>query len=54
MINKSNNNIEYYDSVYECIKVHKNLKASQINRVLNNTIKSHKGYIFKYQDKDIV
>ena len=54
MINKLNNKETYYNSVHDCITNNKELKASQINRVLNGTIKSHKGYIFKYQDKDIV
>lgn len=48
------NNEYKYDSVKQCILEHPELKASQINRVLNNTIKSHKGFMFKYQDDDIV
>lgn len=50
------NDTEYkeYDSVKQCILEHPELKASQINRVLNHTIKSHKGFMFKYKDENIV
>ena len=46
-----------YNSVSECVKQHPELSASQINRVLKKVIRSHKGFVFKYdvsQDKDIV
>lgn len=54
MYDKQGKLIKSFDSVKQCILEYPELKASQINRVLNNTIKSHKGYIFEYQDKDIV
>jgi hypothetical protein len=54
MFDKNNNFIKEFDSVKQCITEYNDLSASQINRVLRNTIKSHKGYIFRYKDKDIV
>ena len=54
MYDKEMNFIKDFDSVNDCIIEYPDLKASQINRVLTNVIKSHKGYIFKYQDEDIV
>lgn len=56
-INMYNSNmklIKKFKSIYDCIIEYPELKASQINRVLSHVIKSHKGYIFKYQDEDIV
>lgn len=46
--------IKEYNSVKECVQNNPQLKTSQISRVLKNIIKSHKGYIFKYKDEDIV
>ena len=43
-----------YKSVQDCINENSDLKVSQINRVLQKIIKSHKGYIFEYKDEDIV
>lgn len=54
MINKESLEEKLYNSVSDCIKENPNLSASQINRVLKKIIKSHKGFIFKYQDEDIV
>ena len=57
MKDKNNNVIKRYENVTECVKENNTLQASQINRVLKGIIKSHKGYIFEYdnsQDKDIV
>lgn len=54
MYDKSGNKIKEFDSVKQCVLEYQELSASQINRVLNNTIKSHKGFIFKYKDEDIV
>lgn len=54
MFDENNNFIKEFDSVKQCITEYNDLSASQINRVLRNTIKSHKGYIFRYKDKDIV
>ena len=54
MINKNTSEIEEFDCVQDCISKYPDLKASQINRVLSKVIKSHKGYIFKYKDEDIV
>lgn len=54
MLDKSGKVIKKFDCVKQCVDEYPELSTSQINRVLNNTIKSHKGYIFKYQDDDIV
>ena len=54
MFNKSGKVIKKFDCVKQCVNEYPELSASQINRVLNKTIKSHKGYTFKYQDDDIV
>ena len=48
-----------YESVKDCIVKNESfsLSSSQINRVLRKTIKTHKGFSFKYddsQDKDMV
>ena len=54
MYDKQGNKIKEFKCVKQCISEYNDLSASQINRVLNNTIKSHKGYIFRYKDDDIV
>lgn len=54
MYDKQGNKIKEFECVKQCISEYNDLSASQINRVLNNTIKSHKGYIFRYKDDDIV
>lgn len=54
MYDKKMNHIKDFNCVHDCIIEYPELSASQINRVLTNVIKSHKGYIFKYQDEDIV
>ena len=54
MFDKSGKIIKKFDSVKQCVNEYPELSASQINRVLNKTIKSHKGYTFKYQDDYIV
>lgn len=57
MFDKKGTVIKKYESVTDCVKENPNLTSSQINRVLKGVIKTHKGYIFKYddsQDKDIV
>lgn len=54
MFDKQGYKISEFDSVKQCISVYSDLKASQINRVLNGVIKSHKGFVFKYKDNDIV
>ena len=54
MFDKSGKVIKKFDCVKQCVNEYPELSASQINRVLNKTIKSHKGYTFKYQDDDIV
>lgn len=54
MYDKNGNIIKEFDCVKQCVSEYPNLSASQINRVLNNTIKSHKGYVFRYKDDDIV
>lgn len=53
MFDKNNNYIKEYNSINECA-LENNLSSSQINRVLKKIIHTHKGYIFKYKDKDIV
>lgn len=54
MFDKSGKIIKKFDCVKQCVNEYPELSTSQINRVLNKTIKSHKGYTFKYQDDDIV
>ena len=54
MLDTKGNFIKEYNSVKECVQNNPQLKTSQISRVLKNIIKSHKGYIFKYKDEDIV
>ena len=54
MFKKDGTLIKTFSSINECIKEFPNLQASQINRVLKNIIKSHKGFVFTYKDKDIV
>lgn len=57
MRTKDNTVIKKYKNVTECVQDNRELNASQINRVLKGIIKSHKGYVFEYdnsQDKDIV
>lgn len=47
MLDKNGEVIKTYNSVNECAKEN-NLSSSQINRVLKNIIRSHKGFKFKY------
>lgn len=47
MLDNNGNFIKEYGSINECAKEN-NLKSSQINRVLRNIIRSHKGFKFKY------
>lgn len=54
MFDKEGNLIKEYESINSCIKENPELSSSQINRVIQGIIKSHKGYIFKYKDEDIV
>lgn len=54
MYDKQGNFIKDFDSINKCIEEYPDLSSSQINRVLTNIIKSHKGYVFKYKDEDIV
>ena len=54
MFDKQGNIIKEFNSINDCIKEYSNLSSSQINRVLRGVIKSHKGFIFKYKDEDIV
>lgn len=54
MYKKDGTFVESFESVNACVKKYSELSASQINRVLTNTIKSHKGFVFKYKDEDIV
>ena len=54
MYDKDMNFIKEYDCVNDCIKENPNLSASQINRVLSNIIKTHKGYKFRYKDDDMI
>lgn len=51
---KDNTLVEKFESIDECVLKYPNLSKSQINRVLKGIIRSHRGYIFKYKDKDIV
>lgn len=54
MFDKDMNFIKEYNCVNDCVKENPSLSASQINRVLNKIIKTHKGFIFTYKDEDIV
>lgn len=54
MYDKKGNKIGEYDNAQDCKKQHPELSVSQINRVLRNIIHSHKGFVFKFKDKDIV
>lgn len=54
MYDKNGNLLESFNSVKECVKKYSELSTSQISRVLKGIIKSHKGYVFKYKDDDIV
>lgn len=54
MYDKQGNIIKEFNCVKQCISEYPELSASQVNRVLNNIIKSHKGYTFRYKDEDIV
>ena len=54
MFDKNMNFLKEFNCVNDCVKENPSLSASQINRVLNKIIKSHKGYIFTYKDEDIV
>lgn len=54
MFDKQGNFIKDFESVNACIKQYPELSSSQINRVIQGIIKSHKGYVFKYKDEDIV
>lgn len=51
---KSMNIVKEFNCVNDCVKEYPELSKSQINRVLNKVIKSHKGYFFKFKDEDIV
>lgn len=54
MKDKDGNVLKEYESVHQCVIENPELQTSQINRVLKNVIRTHKGYIFEYKDKDIV
>lgn len=54
MYDKEGNFIKEFDSINSCIKEYPELSSSQINRVIRKVIKSHKGFVFKYKDEDIV
>lgn len=49
MFDKQGNLIKNFDCINDCIKEYPELSSSQINRVIQGIIKSHKGYIFKYR-----
>lgn len=54
MYDKKGNLIAEYESVEKCIIENTKLQSGQINRVLKGLIKSHKGYVFKYKDEDMI
>lgn len=54
MISKNTGESITYESVNKCVEDNPELQTTQINRVLKGIIKSHKGFVFKYKDKDIV
>jgi hypothetical protein len=48
------NCIGEYDSIRTCVKQNPQLKGSEINRVLKGILKSHRGFVFKYKDEDMI
>ena len=54
MYDKKLNLLEEFNSVEDCISKYPELDKGQINRVLKRIIKTHKGFVFKYKDEDIV
>ena len=54
MYSKDGAFLEEFNSINECIEKFPTLHKSQIMRVLKKVIKSHKGYVFKFKDEDIV
>lgn len=56
MYDKNMNKIAEYSSINECVNKNPDKKFinSQIQRVCKHIIKTHRGYIFKYKDEDIV
>lgn len=44
---------EYKDSK-DCVDQNSNLRTNSINKVLKGVLRSHKGFVFKYKDEDIV
>lgn len=54
MINKKTGEQKLYCNIQDCVNNNSELDYSQISRVIRGIIKSHKGYYFKRQDKDIV
>ena len=54
MYDKKLNLLEEFNSVEDCIIKYPELNKGQINRVLKHIIKTHKGFVFKYKDEDIV
>ena len=54
MYDKKGNKVEEFSSVKDCVAKYPELQTSQISRVLKGVIKSHKGYVFKYKNEDIV
>lgn len=44
---------EYKDSK-DCVNHNPNLRTNSINKVLKGVLRSHKGFVFKYKDEDIV
>ena len=54
MYDKKGTLVAEFESVKECVVKYPNLTTTQINRVLTGKIKSHKGFVFKYKDNDIV
>lgn len=54
MYSKDGKLLEKFNSIKECIEKHSEFTSSQIARVCNHVIKTHKGFVFKYQDEDIV
>ena len=54
MYSKDGHYLESFDSINDCVEKYSELDKSQIMRVLKKVIKSHKGYVFKFKDEDIV
>lgn len=54
VLNTDDKELMCFNNLNECIKIHPEWSKRQIQKCLNNKIKTHKGYKFKYKIDDIV